>query len=139
MSTAPIRPGTRLVCPRCNSDDNLWSCERAEIMYPVTYSAGGGVDYTGGRYEVNDESTSFEGVLYCRNCTTELSTAQLVADAEDDSDQEAQREFECPTDEQVVNAIAARLSNAEWRGADDLDHIADLIRSTGREVKDVAQ
>ena len=52
---------------------------------------------------------------------------------------EAQREFEGPTDEQVVNAIAARPSNAEWRGADDLDYVADLIRSTGREVKDVAQ
>jgi uncharacterized protein YbaR (Trm112 family) len=137
MSTAPIQPGTRLVCPRCNSDDNLWSCETAEIMYPVTYSAVGSVDYTGGRYEVNDESTSFEGVLYCRNCSTELSTAQLIA--EGGSDQEAQREFEGPTDEQVVNAIAARLSNAEWHGADDLDYIADLIRSTGREVKDVAQ
>ena len=40
------------------------------------------------------------------------------------------------TDTEAMDAIAAILSGTEW-SADTLDEIADVVRSTDREVKDL--
>jgi hypothetical protein len=75
-------PDTKLVCPKCGTDDNLWSDETASIMYPATFSrdADGAVtlDYTGEDYKIIDEGTVYSGDIWCRDCGIQLGEGDLI-------------------------------------------------------------
>jgi ribosomal protein L31 len=73
---------TRLVCPGCKQDDNLYSVEKTTILYPVlmAFDADGNPDpqYTGEDRIVEDEGTVFDDTIYCRNCCDEMTTSELL-------------------------------------------------------------
>jgi hypothetical protein len=45
--------------------------------------------------------------------------------------------YSAPTDVEAMDAIAELMSGAEWN-PDLLDAIADIVRSTGRDLEDIA-
>ena len=74
----------RLVCPNCGTDEQLYSCEKAEIMYSVRFDAESGeMDYTGDDRIVLDEATEYEGQLYCRSCSVDWQEHELVPGGDD--------------------------------------------------------
>jgi hypothetical protein len=49
-------------------------------------------------------------------------------------DNPARREL---SDPEALNLIAQRLSGQEWACADDLEYVAELVRSTGRSIEEL--
>lgn len=69
----------RLVCPKCKSDDRLYSIETADLMYQITASTDvPRINYTGTDPIVLDDGTQYEGRIYCRADQTGLRHDQLL-------------------------------------------------------------
>lgn len=73
---------TGLVCPHCESDESLYSIERAEIMYPITIpnvpNRRDALEYTGDDSITLDDGTVFQDSVYCRGCSSELTLSDLI-------------------------------------------------------------
>jgi uncharacterized protein YbaR (Trm112 family) len=85
-----------LVCPTCKSGYRLYSTETVTIDYPVRLDSdptqgeveedGVGVTYTGEDSRVDDGSATFEGVIWCRNCSESMGLAALIPAPEPDGE-----------------------------------------------------
>lgn len=82
-------PIGELVCPNCGHGESLWSDETASIMYTVRLTGRDdgtvAVDYTGTGYDPVDESTTYEGRIWCRDCGSRLTEADLITAERDES------------------------------------------------------
>ena len=77
----------RKVCPGCHSDERLFSVEKMEVMYPIRATGNGRgveIDYTGAESIYLDDTATYDGTLYCRECDRELSEDELVDEPSED-------------------------------------------------------
>jgi hypothetical protein len=77
--------GEKLACPHCGATDYLFSVEETTIEFSAEFTRekDGSVhmDYTGESTHVNDEGTSYDQNIYCRNCCVELRESELISPA----------------------------------------------------------
>lgn len=74
-------------CPSCDNDQ-LHSTEDTTIDYPITVDADGEITYTGGHYDITDDTiTTFKNDICCHDCgwrgtTTELEPTEITIQTE---------------------------------------------------------